>query len=50
MVYVRLELFSDKGNYVLHVVLLYMPLAFEFSNQLLFVAIYLFNIQVLLNI
>ncbi len=34
MVYVRLELFSDKGNYVLHVFLLYMPLAYEFSNQL----------------
>jgi hypothetical protein len=36
MVYVRLELFSDKGNYVLHDFLLYMPLAFEFSNQLFF--------------
>ncbi len=44
MVYVRLELFSDKSNYVLHVFLLYMPLAFEFSNQLFFVAINLFNI------
>ena len=34
MVYIRLELFSDKGNYVLHVFSLYMPLAYEFFNQL----------------
>jgi len=43
MVYVRL--FSDKGNYVLHDFLLYMPLAFEFSNQLFFLLyIYLYTI------
>ena len=43
MVYVRLELFSDKGNYVLRAFLLYMPLAFEFSNRL-FLLLYIYLI------
>ncbi len=46
MVYVRLEVFFDKGNYALHAFLLYMPQAFEFSNQL-FLLLYIYSLYYL---